>query len=85
MLQTQFSEISHLINDAIGQPCTLCDRPSDLAGVFVPDDPQSWGAPCDKARFIVYPVCSICLTEKDCSYRVEAVLSIDLNLVSSFS
>ena len=52
-------------------PCLLCGgKPARMAGLFVPDDPEAWGAPVGKSREIYFGLCSLC---HDASGRAQAV------------
>lgn len=50
--------------------CYLCGGPTDLVGLFFPDDPQRYGAPAGKARLIIYGLCQTC---RDAPGQMEAV------------
>jgi hypothetical protein len=51
------------IQHVMGKPCILCGKPfANGAGVFVPNNSQSWGAPAGKQRYLVYPLCGECVS-----------------------
>jgi len=61
-----------------GDFCLLCGGPSDVIGVFVPDDPQRWGAAPGKTRFVRYCLCEKCKSKNDTPIRVEKVILAEL-------
>jgi hypothetical protein len=50
-------------NGEIEAPCILCDRPTRSFGVMCTDK-HEWGAPQGKQRFIFYPLCDLCQTDR---------------------
>lgn len=51
--------------------CYLCGGPTDLVGLFLPDDPQLYGAPAGKARLIIYGLCKTCQETPGAAEAVE--------------
>jgi hypothetical protein len=50
------------------KPCCLCSGPSDVLGVYAPDEQPD--------RLILYPVCVECLeTVPDAQARIEAAIA----------
>lgn len=37
--------------------CFLCSKPAKWTGVFIPHNPQEFGAPEGKDRFLIYGLC----------------------------
>ena len=62
--------------DMAGKPCILCQNPSTVGGVFAPDNPQLYGAPVGKKRYLAYPLCARCyaLPHPERCARIEAAL-----------
>lgn len=60
--------------------CYLCDAPLgvcplDLLGVFVPTNPQAWGAPAGKQRLLFYGVCHQCRQHPGFHAEAEALMA----------
>lgn len=51
--------------------CCICGRTATTPALFVPDEPEQFGAPAGKRRFIVYGVCGRCYELPDRAERVE--------------
>ena len=47
---------------SIPRPCVLCDKLTMNRGVFVPEDPQAFGAPDGGEGAFIYPLCLECRT-----------------------
>jgi len=47
---------------SIQRPCVLCDELTMNRGVFVPEDPQAFGAPDGGEGAFIYPLCLECRT-----------------------
>ena len=54
--------------------CLLCSAPRHLVGVFMPTDPQAWGAPPNKDRLLLYALCERCVCIPGVSEQVESVI-----------
>ncbi len=52
--------------------CYLCGGPTDLVGLFFPDNPQLYGAPAGKVRLIIYGLCQTCQETPGAAEAVEA-------------
>ena len=59
-------------------PCLLCGSRSTMTGVFIPGNPQLWGAPAGKQRQVIYPLCHDCADRPDqpdaCEQRISESL-----------
>ncbi len=64
--------IERLPSDA----CLLCGDIPGVVGVFIPDDPASWGGSAGKA--FRYCLCSKCHQRPDKAERVEKVIRHEL-------
>jgi hypothetical protein len=63
----------------VGDHCILCGDVPSVIGVFVPDDPQKWGAAPGKKRFVRYCLCEKCKAKGDTPNLVEKVLLVELS------
>ena len=45
------------------ESCLLCGAKADTLGVFVPDDPQAFGAPEGARRLVRYCLCKKCRSD----------------------
>jgi hypothetical protein len=59
-------------------PCILCGAPPKYGSVFAPDNPQKFGAPPNKTRFIFYTLCSPCRERADLLSAVERVIQAQI-------
>ena len=55
-------------------PCLLCQAPSVLACLFVPEGQHAWGVPSGWRGHYLYALCTTCLWLSDRNDRVEAKL-----------
>lgn len=62
-----------------GDKCLLCGNAPSVISVFVPDNPQRWGAAPGKTRFVRYCLCEKCKGKKDTPIRVEKVILAELS------
>ena len=63
--------------------CCLCNSPLgncplDCLGVFVPDNPERWGAPAGKRRLLFYGVCHRCSQRPGFKAEAQAVMASKL-------
>ena len=61
---------------SIKRPCILCDELTMGRGIFVPENPQAFGASEGQIGGIVYPFCSLCysLPHEKISPLIEQIL-----------
>ncbi len=64
------------------QPCCLCGITGSFVGIFIPDNPQKYGAPENKTRFFVYSLCDNCERLKDKATLVENKFLSNLHSLS---
>jgi hypothetical protein len=67
------------MNRTSGDFCLLCGGGADVIGVFIPDDPQKWGAAPGKTRFVRYCLCEKCKCKNDTPEKVEKVILAELS------
>lgn len=60
------------------QFCLLCGGPQDVIGVYVPDNPEAWGAPKGKDRRFVYALCGDCFGKPDAPTCVEKIIKSEV-------
>lgn len=58
-------QIQAKIAEQVGPGCTMCPSTMDFVGMYVPHNPQSFGAPPGKTRAIFYSVCNRCASDPD--------------------
>lgn len=58
--------------------CLLCGGPPAMVGIFVPKDPESWGATKGKTRILRYCLCAKCSKGGDVQGRVEKIIRAEL-------
>jgi len=61
-----------------GDFCLLCGGAPDVIGVFVPQDPETWGSRKDKGRIFRYCLCSSCQKKPDAPGRAEKIIRAEL-------
>jgi hypothetical protein len=49
-----------------------------MTGVFIPDNPQEYGAPEGKIRHIVYPICETCFSAGPDAVRIEKIIKAQM-------
>jgi hypothetical protein len=54
-------------------PCLFCGQPTRDRGLFVPNDPQEYGAEPGKSRIFAYPLCESCRADGIDLAKVEAL------------
>ena len=59
--------------------CLLCGANPSVIGVFVPENPQEYGAAKGKNRFIRYCLCSQCYSKQGTPENVEKVIMAELS------
>jgi len=60
-MEIEYQEMMEVMAHRLaGEPCVICGAPSDGMGVFVPDNPEEYGAAAGKCRFIFYQICDKC-------------------------
>jgi hypothetical protein len=71
--QLQAAMLATTMEDAIGQPCWLCDVPGANVGVWQPspEHQRRLGAPEGKTRVLIYTLCRSCAAKPDSIGRVE--------------
>jgi hypothetical protein len=57
-----------------GDFCLLCGAAPAVIGVFVPENPQEYGAIKGKTRFIRYCLCTQCHSKQGALEKVEKVI-----------
>jgi hypothetical protein len=62
-----------------GDFCLLCGAGPSVIGIFIPDNPQEYGAAKKKTRFIRYCLCSQCHSKQGASETVEKVILAELS------
>jgi hypothetical protein len=62
-----------------GDFCILCGGKPGVIGIFVPDDPEAWGAPGGKTRVIRYCLCERCARGENVQERVEKIIRAELS------
>ena len=72
-------KIEELAKPFIGDCCLLCGGKPFCIGIFVPDDPQAYGALDGKLRLVRYCLCKTCKEKSDTRKNVEKVIFADLN------
>lgn len=74
--------IQNAIETGCVDRCILCGGAPYVVGVFAPDNPEEWGAPAGKARFLLYGVCRKCFADHPdpavMSEKVEKVIQHEL-------
>ena len=58
--------------------CLLCGGAPDIIGVFVPQDPESWGSTKSKGRIFRYCLCLSCQKKPDTPDRAEKIIRAEL-------
>jgi len=58
--------------------CLLCGGAPDVIGVFVPQDPETWGSAKGKGRIFRYCLCSSCQKKPDTPDRAEKIIHAEL-------
>lgn len=58
--------------------CLLCGGTPEVIGVFVPEDPKSWGGTKGKGRIFRYCLCSSCQKKPDAPDRAEKIIRAEL-------
>ncbi|MFA5643885.1 MAG: hypothetical protein WC949_04975 [Candidatus Paceibacterota bacterium] len=66
-------------NPLAGDKCLLCGDTPSVIGIFIPDDPQKWGAAPSKKRFVRYCLCEKCKQNKKTPELVEKVILVELS------
>jgi len=59
--------------------CILCGNKPSFTAIFIPDDPQKWGAAPGKKRFVRYCLCEKCKQNKKTPELVEKVILVELS------
>ena len=54
--------------------CLLCSGEPSVIGIFVPQDPQRWGATGGKTRIFRYCLCQKCGERPDKAERAEKII-----------
>jgi hypothetical protein len=77
-------DISRVLQRAVrGErwPCLICGTPTRNRGIFMPGNPQAWGAAKGNKSACVYAICGAHdLKSPDTSRRVELLLRADRGL-----
>lgn len=65
---------------AFTRPCLLCGGLPWVAGVFTPNQPEEWGAPSGKRRYLFFSLCLDCfdINPVERGRRVEDTLETGL-------
>jgi hypothetical protein len=71
---TERERLKAVLYRAAHSPCLLCGGSPDSAALFIPDDPQKFGAPVGKVRFIPYSLCKHCRQDEGYADRVEKII-----------
>ena len=58
--------------------CLFCGAAPDFIGVFVPEDPETFGAPKGKTRFVRYCLCKKCFLSQGAQARAEKIIKSEL-------
>ncbi len=58
--------------------CLICGSQPDMIGMFVPNDPEAWGAAPGKARLIRYCLCARCAADPTAPERVEKIIQHEM-------
>jgi hypothetical protein len=77
MANKKIIKLKNFKNSWPGDHCLLCGDRSSVIGVFMPQNPQGWGAVKGKTRFIRYCLCSKCHKHKTLD-TIEKVLWAEL-------
>ena len=73
-------ELKNYLIRKMGAPkiCVLCGEPAEGFGIFEPEDPQRWGAPEGKRRYILYDLCERCRHRPNAIRAIETLLAINV-------
>ena len=72
------AKVTEMTKARLGDFCLVCGGPPAFIGIFVPDDPEKYGAPHGKTRFIRYCLCSKCQTTPNTPDQVEKIIRAEL-------
>lgn len=71
-------KIESLSNKLPSDFCLLCGGTPEVIGVFVPQDPESWGSSKGKGRIFRYCLCANCQQKPDAPGRAEKIIRAEL-------
>lgn len=72
-------KIEDIIKQRLGDSCLVCGMAADMAGVFIPEDPESWGAERGHQIAVRYCLCKPCCPTADKEGRIEKILRHELS------
>jgi len=71
-------QVQELIQPYLGDHCIICGAPPEVIGIFKPDEPENFGAPPGKTRFIRYCLCERCRQREDVNIQVEKIIRAEI-------
>lgn len=75
--------LQELKNPLPGDFCMVCGGKPEVIGLFVPEDPSSWGAPKGKTRIVRYCLCARCARAESTPDKVEKIFRAELAGIGS--
>lgn len=78
-MKREIMNLKKLKNPRPGDFCLLCGADPSVIGVFVPENPQKYGASKGKVRFIRYCLCSRCHSKQGTPENVEKVILTEIS------